>query len=116
MSRDARDQTLVWNPIPMDACHSCFDSGGTRREDPLYGLGFPVAVSGIESNRQWVSVRYICPTCRSVWDCSFDVQAGPLGDLGQFRDRYISGYEEGLRAMPMQDVPFPAGPAKLFNR
>ena len=108
--------TLTWSPIPMDACHKCFKERGVQEEDPLHGLGLPVAVSGIENSREWVSVRYICPRCRSVWDCSHSTAPGGLSKLDQFEDRYIRGYEEGLVAEPMEDVAFPAGPSTFFKR
>ena len=110
--------TLTWSPIPMDACHRCFKERGVDPKDPLYGLGLPVAVSGIENNRQWVSVRYICPRCRSVWDCSWSPEGFTIDgcSLDQFEDRYIEGYEEGLVAKPLQGVMFPAGPSSLFTQ
>ena len=100
----------------MDACHRCRNERGFDTQDPLFGLGVPVAISGIENNRQWVSVRYICPRCRSVWDCSHSTAAGSLSQLEQFKDRYIAGYEEGLVAKPAGGIPFPAGPSRLFKK
>ena len=99
----------------MDACHKCQRNRAIEANDPLYGLGIPVAISGIENNREWVSVRCICPRCRSVWDCSQAVD-NSVSELSQFEDRYIRGYEEGLSAPPMGGVPFPAGPTRLFQR
>jgi len=104
---------LTWSPIPMDICHRC----PYTKDDPLYGNAVPVAVSGIENNREWVSVRYICPRCRSVWDCSFSPN---MLNLNQFEDEYISGHEAGFVSQPMGDgleaIHFPAGPSRLFKR
>ena len=100
----------------MDICHRCADERGLDDKDALYGLGLPVAISGIENNRESVWVRYVCPRCRSVWDCSWALEPDDLPGLGHFQDRYIRGYEEGLTANPTRGVPFPAGPTRLFTR
>ncbi len=112
-----RQDELTFSPIPMDVCHPCAKKRALRgkRDDVLYGLGMPVAVSGIETNRGWVTVRYVCPWCRNIWDCSHACDGETLGKLGQFEDRYVID-NEGVKAYVQDEVPFPAGPIYVLKQ
>lgn len=79
----------------------------------MAGLGVPVAVSGIEENREWLQVRYVCPHCRHIWDMSYDCSDNEMGQ--QFGDRFVMDRERLIAPRDLDGVTFPAGPSSRFN-
>jgi len=71
-------------------------------------------VSGIEENREWMQVRYVCPHCRHVWDMSYDCSGNDMGQ--QFGDRFIRDRERLVAPLNLGGVTFPAGPAEMFSQ
>ena len=107
---------IVWSVIPQDTCPFALDGDGDHpdwTDDPMAGLGIPVAVSGIEENRQWMQVRYICPHCRHIWDMGYDCTDGVMGE--QFGDRFIRDAERKVAPKGHGGCVFPAGPADQFE-
>jgi len=104
MSGNGKHEPIEFQVIPHDAC--------PRRCEPVV-LGMPVAFAGPPEQRV---VRYICPRCRLIWDCKWDITAPTNGaPLGLWPDRYIR-CGEGLEAHPTEDgIEYPAGPATYFE-
>ena len=111
-------------PIPFDVCHRCADekaktrswsyhSTGDQLDAALMNPGIPVAVTGIETRRDWFTVRYICARCRQIWDRSFAGE-GTEG-IGEFEDRYL-GSRENVKAYPQDGILWPAGPVERLRQ
>jgi len=64
-----KDVPQTFSAIPMDCCPNPKCDG----IDELWAYGLPVAVSGIEKNRTRAVIRYVCPQCRLVWDCDWNL-------------------------------------------
>ena len=84
-------------------------------ETTLMNHGIPVAVSGIETRRDWFTVRYICARCRQIWDCSFAGEGLGPGGIGEFEDRYL-GSRDNVKAYPQDGIPWPAGPVERLRQ
>lgn len=76
--------------------------------------GMPVAFAGPLNDR---IIRYVCPSCRLVWDISWDVAAlaQSFPSYAPFSDTFIRVHE-GLEAYCQDGVEMPAGPRSAFVR
>ena len=104
----------VWTTVPQDGC----PFAGNKETHPgwhaesVFGVGIPVAVSGIEENRARTLVRYVCPSCRAVWDTTWNCSTNEMGQ--QFGDRFVI-YTERFKSPVRGGVSFPAGPSDIFQ-
>ena len=110
MTRNGRREELRFNVIPMDFCPRC--PIAARLDDVHYGM--PVALAGPLNDR---IIRYVCPSCRLVWDSSWDVAALArfFPSYGPFSDTFIRDHER-LEAHRREDIELPAGPRSAFVR
>jgi hypothetical protein len=97
----SENEARTYRVIPQDACTRCASSGADH--------SIPVAISQNEGGT-WITVRYICPKCRLMWDCGWSNEVATL-----FDDKYIVT-TEGLIATPIGAVRWPAGPSGIFER
>lgn len=76
-------------------------------------------MAGLETDREHIWVRYVCPECRRVWDCSFAVYEelgeDPLHMAEQFDDRFVVDLE-GLEVPGDEGMSFPWGPSAYLVR
>ena len=92
--------TLTFSVIPLDCCPRC------RRSAPSsFDLGIPVAIAQTADGGQ--VVRIVCPRCRLLWDCSWNVSGDRA--YGPFEDAFIR-HAEGIESRPQASMKFPAGP------
>ena len=89
--------TFTFSVIPLDCCPRCKPDDGERR-----GIAMPIAIA--EANGYRV-VRNICPSCRHLWDTSWDVS----GDrsYGSFQDMFIRS-SIGVESHPLDGSVFHA--------
>ena len=101
---------LRFTGIPMNYCPRCTEKPNgvfeQAKRPPV-----PVATSGLGG--EGCCVRYVCPTCRLIWDTVWDM-AGDFFNTGPFDDDLILAHE-GLESHPTGEVPFPAGPKELLR-
>ena len=110
MTRNGRREELRFNVIPMDFCPRC---PIPAHPDGVH-YGMPVALAGTLAEP---IVRYVCPSCRLVWDMSWDVAAIAqfFPSYGPFSDTFIRVHE-GLEAHRQDGIEMPAGPRSAFVR
>ena len=110
MSTNGRRQKLRFAVIPMDFCPRC--PSPSHPDGVHYGM--PVAFAGPLDHRIF---RYVCPSCRLVWDMSYDL-SGPgvvRPDGGTFSDTFVRD-AEGLEAHRQGEIDLPAGPRSAFTQ
>ncbi len=96
----SEDEQRAYRTIPQDACPEC--QLQDRRDHSV-----PVAIN-VNDEGTWVTVRYVCPKCRLVWECGWSDDIA-----NEFADRFVSAHER-VRA-PYGEVAWPSGPSDSFR-
>lgn len=110
MNTNGQREDLRFSVLPMDFCPRC--PIPAHPDNARYGT--PVALAG--TLKQPI-IRYICLSCRLVWDISWDV-AGLANDFPSYRtfsDTFIRD-AEGLEAHRQGGIDLPAGPRSAFTQ
>lgn len=105
-SQNGATQTFSFSIIPLDCCPHC-----DALPEERWGIGIPVAIS-IQGPQRWI-VRNTCPTCRLIWDTSWNVSGDEA--YGPFDDGFIR-YSVGVRSYPQGASVFPVGPRHLLEQ
>jgi hypothetical protein len=114
-TRSKAHERITFTGIPMDYCPRCKKKPGgvvaQSKRPPV-----PVAVSGLGTED--CVIRYVCSSCRLIWDCFYDMKdSDDFFNTGPFEDETIL-WREGLESHPtpgINGVPFPAGPKKILK-
>ena len=97
---------LRFQVIPHDMCSRC--PPPERIADQRLGLPVAFAQEGTA-----IIVRYVCPVCRLLWDCSFAADEPRPG--GTFSDTFVCD-REGLESHPQGEIQYPCGPRSMLKR